>query len=220
MNAEDLYDEEDMTPEELEEYHHDPSFETIPTYTPNVKKWVLDFENFPNPDNFDKDRFMRRKPAMNITSNLIKEIRGHYHSLPPVQQRFLFKSLQSKMLTALISTSGANTIDKLLDILQAEIDSGIPAPIPEWYEWSNKRFGPRSMGYQKCENRGCFQTDTLSQKLERCGKCKLAFYCSRECQVADWKGRHKKVCKHGSDRRDQHKKVSDLLNMFAEKFDG
>ena len=30
--------------------------------------------------------------------------------------------------------------------------------------------------------------------LSRCGKCKTAQYCSRECQVADWAS-HKAACK-------------------------
>ena len=28
----------------------------------------------------------------------------------------------------------------------------------------------------------------------RCAKCKVIVYCSRECQVAAWKGGHKKLC--------------------------
>jgi hypothetical protein len=31
------------------------------------------------------------------------------------------------------------------------------------------------------------------QGLKRCGRCKLAHYCSRECQKADWKN-HKTLC--------------------------
>lgn len=30
--------------------------------------------------------------------------------------------------------------------------------------------------------------------IKRCSKCRLVFYCSRDCQVAGWKGGHKKTC--------------------------
>jgi len=42
--------------------------------------------------------------------------------------------------------------------------------------------------YQYCQ---CFSVD----KLKMCSMCECVFYCTRECQVADWKSRHKEVCK-------------------------
>lgn len=38
----------------------------------------------------------------------------------------------------------------------------------------------------------CGKTDV---KLSRCGGCKRALYCSRDCQKRDWKDSHKLVCK-------------------------
>jgi hypothetical protein len=34
-------------------------------------------------------------------------------------------------------------------------------------------------------------------RFAKCGKCKAKFYCSRECQAADWKAGHKKYCREG-----------------------
>ena len=31
--------------------------------------------------------------------------------------------------------------------------------------------------------------------LKQCGRCKLVSYCSKDCQVTDWKAGHKHVCK-------------------------
>jgi hypothetical protein len=31
-------------------------------------------------------------------------------------------------------------------------------------------------------------------KLLRCTRCKIALYCNKECQKADWKRGHKKEC--------------------------
>ena len=33
------------------------------------------------------------------------------------------------------------------------------------------------------------------EKIKKCKACKLVEYCSRECQVKDWKNGHKKDCK-------------------------
>jgi hypothetical protein len=35
-------------------------------------------------------------------------------------------------------------------------------------------------------------------ELQTCARCKLAKYCGRECQTADWKAGHKAVCKHAA----------------------
>lgn len=45
-----------------------------------------------------------------------------------------------------------------------------------------------------CSNVECMSGMNLRlDQLSQCAKCKSIFYCSRECQVADWK-RHKKYC--------------------------
>lgn len=227
MNSEDLYwDREDlMTPEELEEWNHDTDDEVIPTYTPNLRSWLFDFgegEHMSVPDMAGKEDFLRRKPAMSATPALIAEARKHYQLLSPypVQQREMFKSIRFKMLRQLIPCSGVSTFDGLMDTLQTELDRGNPSPIPDWYEFSTVKYGPRDIGYRACENRNCFNTDTVEKQLNRCAKCKLAFYCSRDCQVEDWKARHNQVCKKGSKFRDQTKKAADFISMFQSMYDG
>jgi hypothetical protein len=40
----------------------------------------------------------------------------------------------------------------------------------------------------------CKKRETMNgSKLMKCQRCKVIYYCSKECQVADWKG-HKKLC--------------------------
>lgn len=41
----------------------------------------------------------------------------------------------------------------------------------------------------------CFNCGVKSEKLSHCGACKLAKYCSKECQVSAWASVHKKLCK-------------------------
>jgi SET domain-containing protein len=38
------------------------------------------------------------------------------------------------------------------------------------------------------------ETQMDNALLMKCQRCKIAYYCSKECQVADWK-RHKRPCK-------------------------
>lgn len=42
----------------------------------------------------------------------------------------------------------------------------------------------------ECARSGCDKEGT-----KRCSICKIVSYCSKDCQVADWRARHKKVCK-------------------------
>ncbi|XP_071146982.1 uncharacterized protein [Mytilus edulis] len=43
-----------------------------------------------------------------------------------------------------------------------------------------------------CET--CWNCNEKSNKLLKCGKCKVALYCCKECQKSDWKNIHKLVC--------------------------
>ncbi|GJE87541.1 zinc finger MYND domain-containing protein [Phanerochaete sordida] len=48
---------------------------------------------------------------------------------------------------------------------------------------------PAAAACTKCE-----RDSTIDKTMSRCGRCKLARYCSKECQTADWP-RHKTNCK-------------------------
>jgi hypothetical protein len=50
--------------------------------------------------------------------------------------------------------------------------------------------GPGKRVVTKCWNEGC----VVTTGLQHCATCKVASYCSREHQTADWK-RHKSVCR-------------------------
>jgi MYND finger len=62
----------------------------------------------------------------------------------------------------------------------------------------------------------------LTDSIKRCGKCGHASYCSRECQVADWK-KHKGVCKDAAKQSAQVKQVfgtdfSQVMDKFRKKY--
>ncbi|KAI2630273.1 hypothetical protein GGS26DRAFT_591567 [Hypomontagnella submonticulosa] len=47
-----------------------------------------------------------------------------------------------------------------------------------------------------CGNYKCTTHKLYALKnLSACGACKSVFYCSKACQVADWRSRHKPLCK-------------------------
>ena len=62
----------------------------------------------------------------------------------------------------------------------------------------------------------------FGSKLSLCSKCKKAFYCSRECQVAHWP-KHKHLCKHNCEIRkglersldSTGKKIYDLFEKWS-----
>jgi hypothetical protein len=183
-----------MTAEEIEESEFDPSTVRIHVIP---RAFMFDMER-PKPDAEDRSAFERRPPALGFTVRDIDEMAARYDKVPPVQRRVEFGMLRSMMLQSLISCSGVSNFQGLLDILRAEIKSGFPASVPSWYEYSSVKFGPRRIGYYACDARGCFATESVDCVFSKCGGCGLPKYCSRDCQAADWKARHKLVCKKGS----------------------
>lgn len=45
---------------------------------------------------------------------------------------------------------------------------------------------------QRCAACGAAEAETV--KLKKCSQCQRVAYCSKECQVQDWKAGHKTVC--------------------------
>lgn len=45
-----------------------------------------------------------------------------------------------------------------------------------------------------CGSLSCTKKENEIGEFKRCGRCKLMWYCSRDCQVKSWKEGHKKIC--------------------------
>ncbi|GJP39102.1 hypothetical protein CLOM_g23492 [Closterium sp. NIES-68] len=60
-------------------------------------------------------------------------------------------------------------------------------------EWSAVNGMPE--GCKMCENAHCRRPETRAHEFRRCVVCERAAYCSRYCQVMDWKRIHYRVCK-------------------------
>jgi hypothetical protein len=57
----------------------------------------------------------------------------------------------------------------------------------------------KKAGERQCSKCGAVESTTLV--LSVCAKCKVVQYCSRECQISDWKAVHKQACKQVEDER-------------------
>ena len=55
-------------------------------------------------------------------------------------------------------------------------------------------------GELKKAARVCKNCGKEASKMQKCSRCRLVRYCSRDCQLADWK-EHKKSCKKAAARK-------------------
>ncbi|KAF9974706.1 hypothetical protein BGZ73_001825 [Actinomortierella ambigua] len=61
-------------------------------------------------------------------------------------------------------------------------------------ESADKAEGPNADGLRTCSMAGCQNVEKSKGEFKRCAGCKKNYYCSRACQVNDWKQGHKNKC--------------------------
>ena len=205
-----------LTVEEKEDINYMPNMHFTPDLPAIFSRWLR--VERPNPEAMERKEFEKRSPAIGLTLALLDELHTHFQlpGLRPVQKRRIFNLLQGKMLTSLIPCPDCSTVEELMSVLRGEIDTGIPAPVPEWYSYSTVTMGPRKIGYYHCCRRGCFKTETTEIRFQKCSQCEVAVYCSRECQLEDWKEKHKKVCKHAKENRERTKQVGKMMQKLSD----
>lgn len=178
------------------------------------------------PDASGKAKFDKRKPAFGWTEEQIDDIETTA-AKSEMHEFCCYKRLKSMMLVRLICPDGAATASDLCGILRRERASGTPAPVPGWYNFSEAAHGPdvaqssRRFGYQPCANRTCLRTESVSApQFQQCAKCKLAVFCSRQCQVDDWQARHKKVCKEAKRQQEIASGAAAVIGMYEQRYGG
>ena len=62
--------------------------------------------------------------------------------------------------------------------------------------------------------RKCWNCKNFKTNMKKCTKCKIPFYCSKECQSIDWKKQHKNEC---YDCKNPPKNVHDLDKVVKPK---
>lgn len=64
----------------------------------------------------------------------------------------------------------------------------------EWIRVEELGYTDSSAAPPETSERRCFGCGAIHAKLLRCGQCRVASYCQKDCQVHDWKQQHKKAC--------------------------
>ena len=171
-----------------------------------------------SPEALTRAAFEQRPPALGLTKSLVAEAREfvEHVSVHPVEERYRVSHLRSIMLRKLIPCTGSRTTMACLEVLEKELDCGVPSPVPEWYKYSTTTMGLRKIGYSQCGNRGCFETEDLLRRFFKCSQCSTSIYCSKACQVDDWKVRHKKVCKETAKFHGKEKKMGKILQLLSD----
>jgi len=75
-------------------------------------------------------------------------------------------------------------------------------------------------GYKMCKKCNKYEQSLEFQgSLQMCGRCKSAWYCSRDCQVADWKD-HKPFCKPVSKKESKIQRFDEqtVLNFIRDNY--
>lgn len=112
------------------------------------------------------------------------------------------------MCRGCFNISGMRTKRELLRVLEAERSAGVLYHAPSFYKPSFKEFGTRRIGLRCCASEVCFQVETEeSERFNQCSQCKSSDYCSRRCQKADWKKRHKNICAQAAEQREMELKA-------------
>ena len=58
---------------------------------------------------------------------------------------------------------------------------------PDVWVWASSQQDAQSCVMKQCTRSGCENHEESVAQFKRCASCHLVFYCSRDCQKADWK---------------------------------
>jgi hypothetical protein len=133
-------------------------------------------------------------------------------------QYYPFSHLKTHCLRNFLSTDGIEDGDyKSIHSLILE-NNGKVIKAPTWYKPPEIHFGPRRIGLKKCARMSCPRTENETNHFKACGGCHVPFYCSKECQVSDWKCRHKIVCQEAKKEREEGKVFATLFGSALKSF--
>ena len=172
-----------VTAEEREDWEHfwlDHDFPTVPEWW----QGLIDRITVMRPEAQYRKAFEARLPALGLTAAEIDSLETHSQNpqLLPVQSRIFFWKARTLLLTMMIPVSGCTTVPDLCRVLRAELSSGIPSPVPDWYVFNATKRGFVKCGYDRCDGPGCQKTESFDVQFLKCSQCKLVIipcFCSR-----------------------------------------
>ena len=198
-----------MTAEEIEDLDH------VADWPPHVSELLMLNPLRELDVGLCREQFEHRPPALGFNATQIGLLEEWAEAdLRPVDRRAYYSALRRQMLGNFTPCSGCANVFDLLAVLRAELERGAPAPLPDWYDFSSSAPGPRGVGYKACDARGCLRPEGLDDKFGHCTGCHLVYYCSPDCQCADWSARHAHVCAAGGGGGSRH--VSHMLAPLSE----
>ena len=104
-------------------------------------------------------------------------------------------------------TSPSNYLSKKINNSWNEMDANIQASLKKIRT---------TCPYKRCNT----STKANQQYFKMCSQCKIAHYCSKDCQKKDWKKNHKKICVLNANKPSQQNKLLNKqfkkLNKYAE----
>ena len=131
---------------------------------------------FPTFEPIDHEKIRKSLSKLNYTCSKLAEILLN----PKLTEEFNYSELKEIRSSVLSFLMDPYVTVKFIRFLDSKLKSfGYPEPV---------NFEPAATPEQAC---GCCYATAV--KLSSCAKCHITFYCSRDCQVSDWKT-HKLVC--------------------------
>jgi len=93
-----------------------------------------------------------------------------------------------------------------MDLASGNTDvSSQPYPQPKNKPHSGALSSRAGRGYRLNTNRcwKCGEAPEAGKSLHKCARCYMVQYCSKQCQVLDWRSNHKKFCAHSRAERER-----------------
>ena len=120
---------------------------------------------------------------------LVKDLDGEQHLIA-----FYLDNTTSRQVLESMRFNTGETIALLYPQRKTFLDGqkGIRVETPDYkvFKCSRSTLVAES---QKFQSNACFACGKENEKLSRCGKCKIAAYCGKECQTSHW-SIHKSLC--------------------------
>lgn len=118
-----------------------------------------------------------------------------YHEKEVKPTTFSWPDIKSGHTLAILYAEKKSFLDGTQGIRQENLDSCFvfKAPLQMVQDEASKLLNSADFNF-KGQVQECFGCGVRKENISRCGNCKLACYCSKECQADSWKSVHKKLC--------------------------
>jgi len=155
------------------------------------------------------------QPSMqNSPSELMAQEPDPSEVVTPPSVSSLSSSTSLRMTPGIVSKHFLDHPDLLQQFITLFLGDGAQIKIKHKHQPKEKVSPHR----QSCDNCDSLSNGTIIYKA--CSRCKLVYYCSKECQTIHWKSTHKKTCIVLNDRKASNQIASDQKNEINQQLSG